>query len=46
MNLRSFRIVELERAVHTIQLGVFLSVKEVKTSPFHMIGIDMYVFVF
>ena len=46
MNLRSFRIVELERAAHTIQLRVFFSVKEVKTIPYHTILIDMYGFVF
>ena len=46
MSLRSFRIVGLERATHTIQLGVFPSVREVRTNPYHTILIDMYGFVF
>ena len=46
MRLRSFRIVGLEGIVHTKQLGVFSSVKEVKTSPYHIILIDMYVLCF
>ena len=46
MNLRSLRIAGVEGATHTIQLGVFLSVKEVRASPYHTIFIDMYGFVF
>ena len=46
MNLRSFKIVGLEGTVHTIHLGVFPSVKEVRTNPYHTILIDMYNFVF
>ena len=46
MNLRTFKIVELEGTTHTIQLGVFLSVREVMTIPYHMFLIDMYGFVF
>ena len=39
-------IVELEKAAHTIQLGMFLAIRNVKTNPYHTILIDMYVFVF
>ena len=46
MNLRSLKIVELEGVAHIIQLGVFLSVKEVRTNAYHTILIDMYGFVF
>ena len=46
MNLTTSRIVGLEEASHTIQLGMFPSVREVRTSPYHMILIDMYGFVF
>ena len=46
MNLRALRIVRLERASYTIQLVMFSSVREVRTSPYHMILIDMYGFVF
>ena len=46
MNLRALGIVELEGASHTIQLGVFLSVKEVKTNPYHTMLIDIYVLCF
>ena len=46
MNLAVLRIVGLEGASHTIQLGMFPSVKKVKTSPYHMIFIDMNGFVF
>ena len=46
MNLESLNIVGLEGTVHTIQLGVFPSVRKVKTSPYHTILIDMYGFVF
>ena len=46
MNLKALRIVGLEGATHTIQLGVFPSVREVRTNPYHTILIDMYGFVF
>ena len=46
MSLESFRIVGLEGTIHTIQLGVFPSVREVKTRSYHTILIDMYDFVF
>ena len=46
MNLKTFRIVELKGATHTIQLRMFLNVGEVGTSPYHTILIDMYGFVF
>ena len=46
MSLRLFRIVGLEGLAHTIQLGVFPSIREVKTNPYHTILIDMYGFVF
>ena len=46
MRLKSFMIVGLEGAIHTIQVEVFPSVKKVKTSPYHTILINMYGFVF
>ena len=46
MNLRSLRIVGLQGAAHTIYLRVFPTVGEVRTSPYHMILIDVYGFVF
>ena len=46
MNLRIVRIVGSEGASHTIQLRVFPSVEEVRTSLYHTNLIDMYGFVF
>ena len=46
MNLRALRIVGLKRATHTIQLTVFSSVIEVRTSPYYTILINIYGFVF
>ena len=46
MSLRSLRIVGLEGATHTIKLGIFPSVREVRTNLYHMILIYMYGFVF
>ena len=43
MNLRALRIVRLEGASHTIQLGVFPNVKKVRMSPYHTILIDIMV---
>ena len=42
MNLKALRIVGLERAAHTIQLGVFPSIREVRTNPYHMIFVKVY----
>ena len=46
MNLKALRIVGLEGAAHTTQLGMFLIVKEVRTNSYHTILIDVYDFVF
>ena len=46
MRLTTLRRVGLEGASHTIQLGIFPSVKEVRTNPYHTILINMYGFVF
>ena len=46
MSLKSLRIVGLGGTAHIIQLRVFSSVREVRTSPYYTILIDMYGFVF
>ena len=46
MNLKSLRIVELEITTYTIQLGVFPTVKEVRTTLYNTILINMYDFLF
>ena len=46
MSLRSFTIVRLEGAFHTIQLRMFANVREVKTNLYHTILMNMYGFVF
>ena len=39
------KIVGLKEAAHTIQLGVFSSVREVRANPYHTILIYIYGFV-
>ena len=46
IELRSLRIVGLEGAAYIIQLGVFSSVRDVRTNLYHTILIDIYDFVF
>ena len=46
MNLRSLKIVGLKKTAHTIQVGVFPSVRDIRTNPYHTIIINMYGFVF
>ena len=46
MNLKALRIVGLEGITHIIQLRMFPSIIEVRTSTYYMILTNMYGFVY